>query len=135
MKLNEIKGYAWKVAENLDVSHIRAYHFSKIEQELHINIVASGFEFPKQEEVLICCSIPRYIIKLSRNPSFLLKKVVISCGLPKGNDVVLQVTGKIYNSKLISIKSQRKITILTPEERVRRIALLKKVRESRITKR
>lgn len=117
MQIQEINNKKWKVAKNLEINTIRAYGFEKIEQEFHINIIAEGYEIPKEAEAHICCSIQKYINKLSTNPSFKLTKVLKSIGLQQGNDRILQITGIINNVSLISIRNQRKKTNLTEEQR------------------
>jgi hypothetical protein len=118
MQLSEIAKQKWKVSDKLEIDRVRASGFERVEQEFHINLVASGFEFPDQEEMIICCSIQKYILKLARNPSFKLSRALISCDLKEGNDKVLQVMGVIYDSGLLCINSQRKRrTPLTEEQK------------------
>ena len=130
MDINEINNQKWKVSKNLEILGLRTANISRGEQELHINIVAQGFEDSSKEEALICCSTPKYILKLSRNCNFTLQSVLKSEGLNEGNGRVLQITGKIYDTKRIVLRLKKK-TQLSEEEKKIRIERLAKAREKR----
>ena len=121
MLLSEIYNQKWKIAENLEIRKIRSSGFERVEQELHINLLASGYEDKSKEEIHICCSLPRWITRLASNINFKLTSVLISFELEEGNDRILQVTGIVYDSKLLAINFTRKKYNLTPEERQKRI--------------
>ncbi len=129
MFLSEIYNQKWEIASNLEVNRIRVANTQRVEQEFHINIVAEGFDNPKEEEAVICCSIPKYISRLASNPSFKLRNVLISSGLQEGNDRVLQVMGVIYDTKLFTVRNRRKKVNLSDEERKARGLRLQNMRK------
>ena len=131
MLLSEIYNQKWKIAENLEVRKIRSSGFERVEQEFHINLLASGYEDKSKEEIHICCSLPRWITRLASNINFKLTSILISCGLEEGNDRVLQVTGVIYDSKLLVLKFSRRTYNLTEEQRQKLNERLKKARDSK----
>ena len=131
MLLSEIYNQNWKIVENLEIRKIRSSGFERAEQEFHINLLASGYEDKSKEEIRICCSLPRWITRLASNFNFKLTSILISWGLEKGNDKVLQVTGVIYDSKLLVLKFSRRTYNLTEEQRQKLSERLKKARDSK----
>ena len=132
MLISEIYNQKWKIADNLEIRKIRSSGFERVEQELHINLLASGYEDKSKEEIHICCSLPRWITLLSHHFNFKLTSVLISSGLEEGNDRVLQVIGIIYDSRLLTLKFTRKTYNLTDEQKAQRVEYLKKAREAKI---
>lgn len=134
MFLTEIYNQKWKIVKNLDIRKIRIAKITKLEQDFHIKIMAVGLDNPDKEEAVIHCTFPRYIGKLSQNPFFTLKSVLVSYGLSEEeNNRVLQVTGCIYDSTNIQIRPKMKMN-LSKEEKERRALNLLKARQAKITK-
>ena len=133
MQMNEIQDKKWKIDNELKVYGIRVDAISKLEQELHINLLAKGYESEK-EEIHICCSIPKWINKLADNPSFNLKKVMKSKDVSENNDKVLQIDGIIYDSSLFSLRTKKKTINLSPEQVTKRKERMAEMRNKRLNK-
>lgn len=127
MNFNEIRNYDWKISDNLNVTHNRLPHLSAIEHECHFNMLRKGLDSP-EPEIRVCCSWPRWLLKLSRCSEFTMTDILISSS--KGNTgEVLQVTGILGISQVQIRKHAKKE--LTPEEKQRRREALTKAREAK----
>jgi hypothetical protein len=129
MKLSEINSGKWIVSKDLEI--INSGSSSKIEQELHINLLAVGDESDK-EEMHICCNIQKWITKLAANPSFYLNNIGISLKEPKENSLVVSCMGVMYNSRFLTIRNKKvEQKVLSKEKKT---ILIKRFKDARIAR-
>lgn len=95
MQYHELLEKNCKIAKEAVIQTSEENYIGFIEQECHLNIAKVGDNDKELPEVLVCCSYPRWITKLSKCKSLVIDSVLLS-----KNKLVLEIKGKMPINKV-----------------------------------